>query len=764
VCVLLTVLAQTLPVRAQIPLLPQWSIRDPRSAAHSLQPQQPGPGLSDIARIDAEEWQIDESGKRIRARNVVIGIGEYTLTGGQVEGNIDRELVFTGNPALTYRGQTVTGDVIRFAPRTKTFRVENVHTALTPDFLQGRLLSPLYLSGGSIFGQRRQPIFGQDIDSTTCELPDPHYLFRASEIKVDPGKRLTLRRATVILWGQRLFTLPTLVIPLDRRPRRLRLSDLPHVGRSQDEGWFVKSAFNYLLADRVPGLFRLDLMEKKGIGIGFDQVWNLARLAGAFALYAIPTGGTGSNFSGRLNNRQNIGGGQSITLDNDFQQRSYLSLPQTTSFNTRFGYSRLMEGFNTSLSIARQATDSGAFATRSYTANIAQGFQWGVSGSLNFNVDYSRYSSSGSGFSQRTEQLTTRLQADHREDNYVLQLIANKNVPVGAQAAQSFFGGVEKLPEITLSNYRFTGGFLSQVPATFFLSAGKYSEGAASTLGGAAKRATERAIFGFDLANSRFRLTSSTDLNVSTGFQQFLYGEGAAQYVVRNSTTLTQRWNRRSGLNLNYTYQRPEGGTPFRFDRQSQYHALNADIGFLDDRRLQLTARVGYDFARSGFGGLPAQPWQTLSANLLLRPVDWARVRNLVSFDPNTGKVLSVTSDLRFRGSSDFAFDLVTRYDPQRHRFGNFNGYFNLPIGNLWRIIGLFQYNGYLNRFESRNLQIVRDLHCLEASLTYIDNPFGFRSDRQIFFTLRIKAFPVFQRFGTGQFGQAIDTSVGEVF
>jgi hypothetical protein len=45
-----------------------------------------------------------------------------------------------------------------------------------------------------------------------------------------------------------------------------------------------------------------------------------------------------------------------------------------------------------------------------------------------------------------------------------------------------------------------------------------------------------------------------------------------------------------------------------------------------------------------------------------------------------------------------------------------------------------------------------------------MENPFGFRSDRQIFFQLRIKAFPIFQRFGIGQFGQVIDTSIGEAY
>ena len=85
-------------------------------------------------------------------------------------------------------------------------------------------------------------------------------------------------------------------------------------------------------------------------------------------------------------------------------------------------------------------------------------------------------------------------------------------------------------------------------------------------------------------------------------------------------------------------------------------------------------------------------------------------------------------------------------------------------MGRLWRVMALAQYNGYLNRFESRSFQIIRDLHCLEATLTYIDNPFGFRKDQQFFFQLKIKGLPIFNRIGTGQFGQALDTGVGEVF
>ena len=733
-----------------------------------LDPQGP-PAVTPPTQAPGQETGQIESGEvelfgesEIRGRQVKITVGEYTLSGDRLTGDLNGELVFSDGATLTYRGQTITGDTIRFNTRTRQYRVEHLRSGLSPEFLKGRLTSPLYLRGGALFGARRGPIFGEDVDATTCELEEPHYVFRAAGVEVEPGRRAILKKVQVILWGKRLFTLPTLVIPLNQRPRHTGYT--PQVGRSVDEGWFVKSAFNYLAGSRTPGIFRTDAMEKKGLGIGVEQGYQLAKIAGLVALYGIPTGGF-NNLSGRLNNRFNVGAGQNLSLDTDFQRNSYLALPQTTNWNTRMAYSRQAGGNNTTVNLSRMLTESAGFSNRSITAALSQALQFNLKTNANFNADYTSYASGGgTGPGSTTQQLSTRLQADQRAENYTLQLAANKNIAMGS-TGQSFFGGVERFPELSLNNYRFTRGFLSRVPANFMMSVGRYSEGGfGAQPGGSTNVGTERAVVGFNLTGSRYALSPKTDLNVGGGFEQYFYAPGWAQYVLRNNTSLTQRWGRRSGINVNYTYQRPEGGTPFRFDVLGNYHTMNVDVGQLDDRRFQITARAGYDFAQQSFGGIAPRPWQTLSINTLWRPVDWARMRNLVSYDPNDGRMLSVTSDLRFRGRNEFALDLVTRYDPQRHKFGNINGFLNLPIGRLWRVMALAQYNGYLSRFESRSFQIIRDLHCMEATFSYVDNPFGFRQDRQFFFQLRIKGLPIFNQVGTGQFGQALDTGVGEIF
>lgn len=741
---------------AQTPMDPPVPTAGQIPASRSNQPK--------IANSDVGEVLFDYAeivGSRLMALNVKVTVGEYILTGGMLEGDVEKELIFTGSPALVYRGQTVTGDAIRFEPKSRRYRIDNPHTRLAPDFLRGQVTSPLTVSGGRIFGDRTPPVNARNADVTTCDLERAHYLLRASELRMEPGKRVVLRNTGVYLWGRRLFTLPTLLIPLDQKGLR-RTGYVPQFGQSQDEGVFVKSAFNYLLADRIPGILRLDLMQKRGVGLGFEQEYNLSRVSGTAAFYTIPFGGRGNNLTGRLNTRFLVTPSLQVSTDNELQNNSYLGLPQTSTLNNRVGLQYQAGTASTTLSIARQNSQSSGSLTRSYTANLNQtarlfGFQTQFSG------DYSRYYSGFGDLINRNDQMNLRLQADRSSPNGSVQFTANRQVPVGPRTATSFFGGVEKLPELAFNNFRPTGGALARLPLTFTMSAGKYAEG--STIGGTPTRlSSERVVLGFDMTQTRISLSKSTDLNVGGGFMQYLYGGlDAAQYVLRNNTTFTQRWNRTSGVNLAYTYQRPYGGTPFRFDQQGQFHALNADIGFLDDRRLQLTARVGYDFAQTSFGGFSA-PWQTLSANLLARPNESTRIQNLFTFDPNTGRFLQVTTDMRFRGRHDFAADVVARFDPSRHKFGQINSYLHIPVGRTWRVTTLLQYNGFLNRFENKSLQIVKDLHCMEASLTYMENPFGFRNDRQFYFSFRIKGIPFFDRFGTGGFGNAIDTGVGGIY
>ncbi len=731
---------------------PGAAVVPPRTSTQTPAPSEEG--RPDVLFLRFEQADID--GTLVNATNVEVTYGEYSLKGGRLEGDLEGMLMFSGSPALSYRGQTLFGDAIRFYPKTRLYRIENLRTALTPEFLQGYVKDPIYVSGGSVTGREGEPIVGSDSAVTTCDRPRPHYEVMAGGIEVEPGERVTLRKATLAYQGKRLVTLPTVVVPLGRRLPRGGYQ--PSVGRSVEEGWFVKTGFNYLLNERAPGMYRVDLMERKGIGLGVEQAWRTSAMTGEATLYGIPAGGQGRNLSGRVMSRLDLGSDQQLDIGYDFRQNDYRTLPDSSDSGLRLAYGLRAGSWDTRLNLNRRSNSSGAYRSASESAVWSQRLNLSQKGSLTLDADYSRYESGSTGMQpQINERLTTRLQGDYRAPNYVLQLAANRDVPIGTSTAQSYFGGVERLPEIGVSQFRFTGGALAKLPLSLNLGAGKYSEGGAA---GAQRTATERVSAGFDLTSMRISAGRSLEINASAGLTQYFYGEGAAQYILRSTSSLASRWGGKSGINLRHTYQQPHGGTPFRFDRQGKYHSITGDLGWFDDSRFQVSARFGYDLAGSVFGG-SSEPWQTVSANMLFRPNDSVHLRTLLTFNPNNGQFASVTGDLRLRGPREFAMDVVTRYDPRMHKFGQVHAYLNLPVLPSWRAVILTQYNGYLNRFETRNLQIIHDMHCLEASLTFIDNPYGWRADRQIMFQIRVKAFPVFQQFGTGLYGQALDTGVG---
>ena len=82
-------------------------------------------------------------------------------------------------------------------------------------------------------------------------------------------------------------------------------------------------------------------------------------------------------------------------------------------------------------------------------------------------------------------------------------------------------------------------------------------------------------------------------------------------------------------------------------------------------------------------------------------------------------------------------------------------------MGRDWKLQGIAGWNAYTNGFDYRAFRLTKDLHCLEATITYTDDV-GYRNASGLRFDLKIKAFPTQDLFGIGQYGQAIDTSMGE--
>ena len=759
----------------------------------------------------------DANGGIVGSGGVEVAYAGTTVTADKVVGNINRELVLSGNAKIVSRGLTSYADAIHVYPRTRSFRLDNPRAVLEPSFLQNRLLDPLYVTGGTFSGSGTGYSDADHITATTCIEEKHHYEFRIGEAELFPYQKLVMHRVSLYLFGVKVLTLPSVTVPLDvRKPdaRRPRTDYLPEIGQNTNEGYYVRLPYAFAEGSSAGTFVRLDITQKRGEGYRLEQEYLAGKQTSGFSTAGIsPQGGFTGATSGSIANaygygtvqrlpglgsglgpqngglfaiqgyfadgfdryfttsfrhQQGIGGSNRFALSTELQRDSFYIGANQSSQNTRFNFDHADAAHGVQGSLTLGVTNTNQTGTSlsnssQITGSLRESFDFASHGSnrnsLSYNLDANRYLNTSPGFLSRTAMLNSQFQMQHVSRDYSFSLEANKDTKIGLQTGNGSFGSLEKLPELKFSTdtYNYQGGFLRSLPLHLDIGVGRYSEPSHNLT-------NDRLLVGFDVQQLTL-LRGRTEVVTSGGFEQRLYSDTAAQYVTRNTTRLRQHIGGRSGIDLNYNYEQPEGGTPFQFDVLGKSHNITAEAGYLDDQHFQFTARVGYDLLGQT-QGLVARPFQTLSTRMMIRPNDHLRYDALATYDPNTGTFISFSNSLKLRARNDFAVDLIGRYDPTLHKFSQLNTQFDIPVGRTWRVQGLWRYNGVTKMFDSRNLQILHEWDCMEASLTYSESPVGFSAgnSRQLYFTLRLKAFPFYRGFARGGAGQALSTGIGDLY
>ena len=772
-------------------------------------PQEPSP----LSVKTTGNYTLGPDGAITVRGSVVLHYLGFTLSADRLDGSFKSELVFTGNARIVGHGVDAAADAIRFRPSDLTYELDGARGLLEPSLFNGQVVQPIHILGGLLQGDEAGDTLGRKLTATTCEKQHAHYVINIGGAELVPHKKLVLRRVSIVFFGFKLITLPTITVPLDRKPiHRPRSNYLPEIGQNPVDGYFARFPFEYALGSSAAGLLRLDLTQNNGIGYRIEQEYLAGRQpnnsqyssnpsaagtgvyvsaygygntpnglpslgsglgpasGGLLAIQGYLSSGYGRNFTATLNHQQSIGGSNRISLNEQLQHNSGFigtgsggSYTQTTRLN--LDHNDGEHGNTGSLSLSLNTNSAPGFTTSQFTGSLAQTFRTGhgtlsnqVSYSLNLSHTLSSSTLGNTTTYNRTAQLVSQLQIQHVSSDYQYTLSANGDTPIGPQTGGRFGGGLEKLPELLVDTDTLTykGGWLHKIPTQFQFGFGRYSEPGSNVN-------TDRILLGMNIEPFRV-MKGRTEIVTGGGIEQRLYGDGAAQYLVHDETRLRQHLLGRSGIDIDYQYSQPEGATPFLFDQLRKSHYITAQAGYLEDRHFQLTAGVGYDLS----GASQGNPWQTLTTRLMWHPVRDFRFDSTQTFDPNTGKFYSINNLLRFRGPNDMALDLLTNIDPQepgiRRKFTQINTQFTLPISHEWRVLGLFRYSGLTNTFDSENLQLVRTWDCLTASLTYSRTSGGFRPDQSIFFTITLNAFPFSRAFAGGPFGQSVGTGIGSVY
>ena len=728
--------------------------------------------------IEADSAEETPQGTVIGRGHVTIRYRGYTLTGNEAELDTNRGLATFDGPTHLVGPEGQTADVglggrLRLNLNRGTYTLTGTRAIIRPEQVQAQigLIQPLYLYGGVVRG-RPGLINGRGSQFTTCDFPDPHYSFGAREFYLIPGQRLVGRNVSFYRKGHRIFTIPYIVLPLGQRLARQTL--FPTVGQTPDEGYFIKFAFGYALAASLPGILRLDEFQKKGTGLGFDQTYGSpdrpTRGAGTLTLYNLYDKSRGvDDLNGSLNHAQRFGT-VSATLSSQYQQNSYFAgLAKSQSQNTTLGLTRAVGNLNTSLLTTLTQNSFGFGRSQTLTSSLDNVFQPTGSSQLETKFDFSQFTSPGflgqTGSSR--QELDSNLDYRNRGKLFDLEVLATKYTQLGsgtAGAAQGF-GGLERLPEFRLATdaarMAGLGRFLPRT-TRLDLSLGDFNEPSSLTK-------SQRARFNVDLGTTTQNITRRSALDYGGSFQQGFYGDSTAQYVLNGRTGYRLRVGSKSTLGATYTYLRPYGFTPFQFDYAGTTNLAGLNLAVQESRSFQLAVGTGYDFnqTHSQFG-YRATPFQTVSAQALYAPGAFLRFRTTLSYDINNSRLLDLTNALRVRGPDQTALDLSGRFDPVRHRYTTINGNFNLPFlrdrreDAGYRVRAIAGYNGITSRFDYKGLALTRSWHDYELNLTYQDIPNGLRPGSTFNLTFRLKAFPAYEPFATGQYGQSLDTGIGE--
>jgi hypothetical protein len=776
---------------------------------------------SDFIDASADYAALNGDDTQVLIGNVKILYKNYTITCGKATHNSNtRTLVLESKVVFNTGKETFKGDKIAINLDTNEFYAESGETVLPVERFEGKITQPLQISG-RITERQGEIITFKDGFLTTCDVePTPHFQIGFSQATYIPKKQIILRSARFYKDNKVILRVAHLVIPLVDQPR---FSYLPNVGQTREEGWFVKSALAYSLSKTLPGLFKLDIMQKKGAGFGFDQVYKTSTNAvGRINLYALNDRSIKQNTrNGGINHQQQVGELR-LDLNNTFQNNSYQSVSSDSrTNNTTLNLTRNdRHSYNTNISFNLGTNKYGTSDGKNQSYTISQslpiarhvGEEGEPSRRLSVGSVTLRYTGNRSDNTSTTTSTVgtqTSLNGRREENGDVsananlgilsVRVSANKNFvnrQISSSGSSSFFAGTERLPEIELGfNTQKLHGLLKRIPTQVGIGYGKFVEGSSSFSSGGtgagttpARITTNRFLFTAAPSAKTLNLNPDKTLSINLGgdFKQTVYpGGDAAQYILAGNGSLTKRFGGQSSSNigLNYRYNRPYGGLPqnFRLDQSgsSNYLGLNATA---TEKRTQFSLFTGYDILRATEKQqfvTARNPWQNLTFQYGYTPQygtrNAPRLQNRLSgtYDLNTHRPLTFTNRFTIR-EGNFLFDTNARYDPKTKKFPQIRGQIATSVGRGMYLTGLASYSrttgfgktGGGGKFDYKSFTLTKSFHDYEMVIRYQDQPFGFRANSEKGFSLsiRLKAFPTAQVSTGGQFGTGLDTGLGDIY
>jgi len=672
----------------------------------------------------------------------------YHIFANNVEGSLSTHIFsLKGDVKLLGKDAVVSGEQVTVDFDQRIYHAVNSKAKLEPSLVQGAFLKPLYTHGAQSYGSanENQTLYG---GITSCDLLRPHYEIDGDNIIVRPGKRAIFRKARLKLFGRTVLKVDYLSIPLDDRSYK----NMPQVGYSDQEGYFIKTHYGIPLPGNNDLYSRLDYMTRLGTGIGADWLYKNQVSNGKLDVYTILGPGQMVKISNEHQQKFKWG---TLVLNSDYEDNNYLVQPGTTiqSEKALLTFPQHNSAV-TKLSLSESGTKTGSLSTSTEDFSVSDSRKFGQKVTTVVDVDYQKSSTSYLGTAANSqENMNVKVDAQDDLNKATAEFQYQRQIPIGS--TQAVYGSNDQTPEVSLSSdaKRLMGDkFATNWPFKTSLSIGEFSDELGN---GHITR---------DSFDMKFQhpdhSTGAFHSDISGEFRQGMYSDGTAQYILNFADVESYKLGKDTSLNFHYNYLRPYGYSPLSIDQTGKQNTATADLSVRPIKSFLIGAQSGYDLVRLENN---QAAWQPVGVRMEWQPENYLLMRTQAVYDTFQGAWSNIRIDTSYKPGATF-LSVGSYYDGIRHTWSNINLFVDGLTWGKTKISAILAWNGYTEQFDNQQYNLIYDLHCAEAVLTYQQQNAGFNPGRTITLMIRIKALPFSSPFGAGTRGQPLGTGTGTSF
>lgn len=602
---------------------------------------------------------------------------------------------------------------------------------------------------------------GENGAITTCDYDEPHYHINARWFDYYPDDKL------VAYWAMLYIgSVPTpLVMPYfiyDLKKKRTPFSFV--YGSNDVEGKFLKTSFDYFVNNSANGMLYFDTTEIKGAGYGIshDYVLN-GQNSGNLYYYRMDERDTHlSDYVFRLTHSVDLDKYSKLTLAHDSAFIYQVPAGRKYDTDSSVSYTRntgqQTTAFNYNVSDNKYTfLNSQAFNITNRIGSYNTGFSWDESRSLkgpewksshdrffheqslftddaklSMNINYSSYATDEGAIAQ--EKLEPRIDLTYKGAFYSLRLTANSYVNMDGNRlpGDKTYEYLERLPETEIT---FNPLDLRYFNLNLGAGAARYHE-AKYIPDFARMRNMTASRYSLSAGLSRIDdLGLGTTLRSGLGLDQYAYDTGDQRYQYRESLNMsTGLWGFFRN-NADWGRARVDGATPFFFESLgSQYNYITDRISLYYLSMASLDISAGYNYQNSTYNDI--------ITNLLVTPNEKLSFRASTGWSIESQRYRDLETSVTVTPFPKFVNTASIVYDMNSGQLLSANSLVDLEIGDTWEDRWHFKmghsYDVFMDRYMLRDLAIVKDLHCWEATFSYNDYLKEYR------FGITLKAFPEF--------------------